>query len=91
VSASCGGESFTPGTKVLLASGAALPISQLRVGDKVLATNIKTGKTRAEPVAAVMMKRDTDKYDLTIKTARGSAVINTTRNHVFWDGLEQIA
>ena len=34
-SCTVGGESFTAGTKVLLASGAAVAISQLRVGDKV--------------------------------------------------------
>jgi hypothetical protein len=47
------GESFTASTKVLLASGAAIPISQLQDGEKVLATNVKTGKTQAETVAAV--------------------------------------
>lgn len=45
---------------VLLASGAAVPISQLRVGDNVLATNTKAGKTRAEAVTAVLVHRDTD-------------------------------
>jgi hypothetical protein len=44
--ATCGGMSFTAGTKVLLASGAAIPISQLKTGDKVLATNTKTGMAR---------------------------------------------
>jgi Pretoxin HINT domain len=70
---------------VLLASGAAIPISQLKPGDQVMATNTKTGKTQAEAVTAVMAKRDTDKYDLTIQFGRRSAVIDTTRNHLFWD------
>jgi len=30
--ATCGGESFTAGTKVLLASGVAMPISELKSG-----------------------------------------------------------
>ena len=79
-----GGQSFTAGTKVLLASGAAIPISQLKPGQKVLATNAKTGKTQAEPVTAVLLRHDTDLYDLTVKTAHGSAVIHTTSSHLFW-------
>lgn len=64
---------------------AGIPISQLQPGDKVLATNVKTGKTSPEPVTAVMVKRDTDRYDLTIKSAQGSAVIHTTRKHLLRD------
>jgi RHS repeat-associated protein len=79
------GESFTAGTKVLLASGAAIPISRLRPGEKVLATNTRTGKTAPETVTAVMEKRDTDRYDLTIRSGPRTAVIDTTRNHLFWD------
>lgn len=36
---------FTPATKVLLSSGKAMPISSLKPGDIVLATNTETGKT----------------------------------------------
>jgi len=79
------GESFTANTRVLLAPGTAVRISQIAAGDKVLATNTKTGKTQAEPVTAVLVHHDTDLYDLTIRTARGTAVIHTTRNHLFWD------
>jgi hypothetical protein len=84
--ASCGGESFTAGTRVLLASGAAIPISQLKDGDKVEATNTRTGKTQAEAVTAVMLHPDTDRYDLRIRNARGkTAVIDTTARHLFYD------
>ena len=48
-----GGLSFTPGTKVLLVSGKAVSISQLKPGEKVLATSTKTGKTWAETIGAV--------------------------------------
>ena len=81
---SCGGASFTAGTKVLIPSGAAIPISQLKVGDKVLAANTKTGKTQAEAVAAVLVHHDTDLYDLTIKSGDRTAVIGTTSSHLFW-------
>ena len=77
--------SFTAGTKVLLASGAAIPISLLKPGDKVLATNVKTGKTQAEPVTAVLLHHDTDRYDLTVQTLHDTAVIDTTSTHLFWD------
>jgi hypothetical protein len=40
------GLSFTPGTKVLLASGKAVPISSLKPGEKVISTSTKTGKTQ---------------------------------------------
>jgi hypothetical protein len=80
-----GGSSFTPTTKVLLASGAAVPIATLKVGDKVLATNTKTGKTQPEAVAAVLQHYDTNLYNLTVETAHGNtSVIHTTANHLFW-------
>jgi hypothetical protein len=44
---------------VLLASGVAVPIASLRPGEKALATNTRTGKTRAEPVAAVLVHHGT--------------------------------
>jgi hypothetical protein len=83
-SCTVGGESFTAGTKVLLASGAAVPISQLRIGDKVVATNTKTGKTQAESVVGVLVHHDTDLYDLNIRDHGRTAVIDTTSNHLFW-------
>jgi hypothetical protein len=83
--ASCGGMSFSAATKVLLASGAAIPISKLTPGDEVLATNVRTGKTSPEPVTAVLLHHDTDRYDLTVKTAHGTAVIDTTSSHLFWN------
>jgi len=79
------GDSFSSGTRVLLSSGKTIPISELKPGDKVLATNIKTGKTQAEPVTAVLLRNDTDLYDLTVTTGRRTTVIDTTSNHLFWD------
>jgi hypothetical protein len=83
--ASCGGMSFASSTKVLLANGAAVPISELRVGDEVDATSVKTGRTQAEPVTAVLVHHDTDLYDLSIVAGHRTAVIHTTRNHLFFD------
>ncbi len=80
-----GGQSFTAGTLVLLASGKAVPISQLKAGDKVLAADTKTGKDQPETVTAVLVHHDTDLYNLTVKTSTGTEVIHTTSNHLFWD------
>ncbi len=84
-SCAVGGQSFTAATGVLLASGKTIPISRLKVGDKVKAVNTKSGKAQAETVTAVLVHHDTDLYDLTVKTARGTEVIHTTSNHLFWD------
>jgi hypothetical protein len=70
---------------VLLASGAAIPISQLKPGAKILATNVKTGKTSPETVKAVILEDDNDLYDLTVKLHGKTAVIQTTSHHRFWD------
>jgi hypothetical protein len=76
--------SFTATTKVLLADGRSKPISQLKPGDKVLATSTKTGKTQPEAVAAVLVSHDTGLYDLKIKAGSKTAVIHTTKDHPFW-------
>jgi len=81
---SCG-LSFTPGTKVLLANGKAVPISSLKPGEKVVATNTKTGKTQARTIAAVLVHHDTNRYDLTVRAHGRTAIIHTTSNHPFWD------
>jgi len=75
----------TAGTKVFLASGTAVPISALKPGDKVLATNVKTGKTQAETVAAVLVHHDTDLYDLKVTAGHRTTVIHTTASHLYWD------
>ena len=69
---------------MLLASGAAVPISQLRVGEKVLATDTRTGKTQAETVVAVLVHHDSDLYDLKIRAGTRTSVIDTTSNHLFY-------
>jgi hypothetical protein len=79
------GQSFTPTTKVLTASGQLTAISDLSAGDRVTATNTKTGRTGAQTVSAVLVNHDTDLYDLKVQTTHGTAVIHTTRSHLFWD------
>lgn len=64
-------------------------ISQLKPGDKVLATNTRTGKTQAEPVDAVLVHHDTDLFDLTLTVGGHVEVIHTTANHLFWNPATQ--
>jgi RHS repeat-associated protein len=82
--------SFSLDTRVLLADGTTKPISEVRVGDKVLATDPETGATRAEEVTALHVNTDTALVDLTVDTADGHAVtVHTTEEHPFWSPQRQ--
>ena len=86
---SSGGQSFTGDTRVLLPGGKSAPISSLKPGDKVLATDTKTGKDQPETVTAVEVHHDSDLYNLTVKTKGGTEVIHTTASHLFWDPVKR--
>jgi RHS repeat-associated protein len=81
----CGGQSFSAGSQVALASGSTLAISALRPGTQVLATDPQTGKTQPETVQAVMVNHDTDLMDVEVNTAQGQGTIDSTAHHLFWD------
>ncbi|RZU37624.1 RHS repeat-associated protein [Streptomyces sp. BK022] len=91
----CATHSFVPGTDVQLADGSSKPISKVKVGDTVLATDPQTGVTAPEPVQRVIVTRtDHDFTSLTLKTApvRGpphhkpaAQKLTTTWHHPFWD------
>jgi RHS repeat-associated protein len=88
--ASCVANSFKPGTLVLLADGTRKPIEQLRLGDKVVATDPVTGKTSAEPVVRTIIGQGTkDLVDLQTTTvaADGTSTIaklTATTGHPFY-------
>jgi hypothetical protein len=84
-SCAVGGQSFTAKTKVLLADGKKQAISTLKTGQKVLATDTRTGKNKAETITAVLVHDDHDLYDLKVRTGGRTAVIDTISNHLFWD------
>ncbi|OZV81609.1 hypothetical protein CA850_10595 [Micromonospora echinospora] len=81
--------SFTPETRVLMADGSRKPISEVRVGDKVVATDPTTGRTEVRAVTALIIgsgsknlveitvDTDGDKGDRTGK-------ITATDGHPFW-------
>ncbi|HTJ66717.1 MAG TPA: putative toxin [Actinospica sp.] len=81
----CGGDSFTADTKVLTSTGKTVPITSLKVGDKVISANTTTGKNQAETVDAVLVHHDTNLYNLTVETGHGIEVIHATANHLIWD------
>jgi hypothetical protein len=81
----CGGQSFAQDTGVVLASGAVVPISQVKVGDQVEATDPATGQTSAQTVTAVWVNHDTDLMDVTVTAGGGTSTIHATQHHPFWD------
>ena len=82
---SCSLQSFTPETPVLMASGKPVQLAMVKVGQKVLATDPKTGKTAARPVTKVWVDHDTDLMDVTVRSGGTTTVIHSTQHHPFWD------
>jgi hypothetical protein len=88
--ASCAvSNSFVPDTRVLMADGTTKRIKDVHIGDKVLATDPETGKTKAETVTAeikgsglkhlVKVTIDTDG-----KAGNKTASVTATDGHPFW-------
>ncbi|WP_256984888.1 polymorphic toxin-type HINT domain-containing protein [Streptomyces sp. 2R] len=85
-----GKHSFIAGTRVLMADGTAKPVEQVKTGDKVLAADPKTGKSRAETVTAEIKGQGTKNLVLITITPSPSAkgepkTITATDSHPFWD------
>jgi hypothetical protein len=79
----CDLNSFTADTPVTMADGTSKPISQVRVGDRVLATDPQTGKTQARPVAAIIVHGGT--HRIVEVTLPDGSQISATDHHPFWD------
>lgn len=77
--------SFAPVTVVLMASGHHEQIKNVKVGDKVVATDPDTGKTTTQTVEALHDNLDADLVDLTVKAGGISTTVHTTAHHPFWD------
>jgi RHS repeat-associated protein len=81
--------SFVPGTRVLMADGTTKPIEDVRPGDRVRATDPKTGETRVETVTAAIAGGGVKHLvKITIDTdgTSGSATaeVTATDGHPFW-------
>jgi hypothetical protein len=75
--------SFTADTPVTMANGKEEPIADVKVGDKVLATDPETGRTEARPVVALI--RHVGKHTMVDLTLDDGSKISTTDHHPFWD------
>ncbi|MFE7133143.1 polymorphic toxin-type HINT domain-containing protein, partial [Streptomyces sp. NPDC057638] len=85
------GNSFLPGTKVLMADGSRKPIEKVREGDTVLATDPTTGKTSRQKVTATIKGSGAkDLVEVTVdRDGPGGAAPETltaTVGHPFWVG-----
>jgi RHS repeat-associated protein len=68
-----GGHSFDPDTRVLMADGSSKAIKEVKVGDKVTATDPESGKTAAKPVTILHRNVDKEFADVTVDTKRPAA------------------
>ncbi|WP_285778453.1 polymorphic toxin-type HINT domain-containing protein [Microtetraspora sp. NBRC 13810] len=83
------GNSFVAGTEVLLADGTKKPIEEVKIGDKVLATNSETGETVAEDVTALIVGEGAKSLvaitvDVDGERGTSTASIIATDGHPFW-------
>lgn len=76
--------SFTGETVVLMADGTKKPISEVEVGDEVLATDPETGEQAARKVSKVFEHSD-QVVDLEVD----GEIVTTTANHPFWNETDQ--
>ena len=93
---SCRTNSFVPGTKVVMADGSGKPIEQVRVGDRVLATDPETGQTDARRVTDTIVGEGTkrlvaiDVVTMDSKAGSVTARIVATDGHPFYEvGLKK--
>ncbi|WP_328884635.1 polymorphic toxin-type HINT domain-containing protein [Streptomyces sp. NBC_00299] len=80
---------FLAGTDILMADGTTKDIEDVKLGDKVLATDPETGKSGAREVTATIVT-DSDKHftELTIATDNGKEHLTATYEHPFWSVSE---
>ncbi|MET8824954.1 polymorphic toxin-type HINT domain-containing protein [Streptomyces sp. NPDC004610] len=85
---SCG-QCFLAGTDVLMADGGTKDIEDVRVGDKVMATDPETGETGPREVTR-LIRTDEDKRfnELAIATDEGISRLTATYEHPFWSPSE---
>ncbi|MCT9078513.1 ricin-type beta-trefoil lectin domain protein [Streptomyces fulvoviolaceus] len=83
------GNSFVPGTLVLMADGTTKAIEDVKLGDKVMATDPETGETRAEEVTATILGKGVKhlvKVTVDVDGEKGdkTATVTATDGHPFW-------
>ncbi len=76
---------FLSGTDVLMADGTTKDIENVKLGDRVKATDPETGKTKPRKVTR-LIRTEGDKYfnELSIATEDGIEKLTATHEHPFW-------
>ncbi|NEA59600.1 hypothetical protein G3I60_36945 [Streptomyces sp. SID13666] len=78
--------SFTGDTQVDMADGSKQAIDQVKIGDRVTATDPITGTTKTETVTDVIVTQDDKDFtDLTVQTPDGDHTITSTQHHPYWN------
>jgi RHS repeat-associated protein len=86
----CRYNSFVPGTAVAMADGTHLPIEDVELGDRVLASDPETGQTGAEEVVATIIGEGRKVLvDIRVEAepelpGDGAALVTATAGHPFW-------
>ena len=80
---SCRYNSFSADTLVLMANGTKKAIGKVKVGDRVIATNPRTGARHTRRVTHLWVHRDT-LVDLRID----GETLTTTEDHPFWNATD---
>ncbi|MGW7559159.1 polymorphic toxin-type HINT domain-containing protein [Streptomyces sp. NPDC054757] len=81
---------FLAGTDVLMADGSTKDIEDVKVGDKVRATDPATGKSRSRKVTR-LIRTNGDKFfnKISVATKDGIDSITATDEHPFWSPSER--
>jgi len=90
--------SFAPHTKVLKGDGTTTKIKDIKLGDKVVATDPATDQTSTQPVTALHVNLDRDLVDVEVRPTHSSgegggdrsthgptSTLHTTSHHPLWD------
>lgn len=76
---------FLAGTKIRMADGKKKNIEDIKVGERVLATNPETGKTGEREVTAIIVTNDDKQFTrIEISTLNGDEKLTATHEHPFW-------
>ena len=81
----CVGNSFSADTLVLLADGTTKRISDIAIGDEVLAADPESSAEGPRAVTQTHRNYDDDLITIQVVTATGATTIRTTAGHPFWD------
>jgi RHS repeat-associated protein len=87
---SCPVNSFTADTRVRMADGSTRPISEVKVGERVLATDPTTGRSGARTVTDLIIgDGDKNLVEVTVDDSGTRSSVTATDGHPFWVASER--